>query len=169
MKRPTRTVPGQVMPSDVGQRLPWSFPLSPRYWRQRWRQTAAKVAAANERRRRRHGTGLSSAAPSASSLSSRDSQPAVRIEGLRKVFRTTDGMQKVSRAGVRQGLRAGRRAVEGRNECERDVLVRATSALVRLGNTPAALLLGQLGHTPGLVWGCMWRWMACPCTSLGTR
>lgn len=106
MKRPTHTVSGQVMPSDVGQRLPWSFPLSPRYWRQRWRQTAANVAAANERRRR-HGTGLSSGAPSASSLSSRDAQPAVRIEGLRKVFRTTDGMQKVSRAGVRARTEGG--------------------------------------------------------------
>lgn len=112
------------MPSDVGQRLPWAFPLSPHYWRQRWHQTAAHVAAANERRRHRgtRGTGLlSNAAPSASSLSSRDGAPAVRIEGLRKVFRTTDGMEKVGPLagwglggrlvggwpGVRVGLRAG--------------------------------------------------------------
>ena len=87
------------MPSDVGQRLPWTFPLSPHYWRQRWHQAAANVAAANERRRHRgsRGAGLltGSSAPSASSLSSRDAPPAVRIEGLRKVFRTTDGMEKV--------------------------------------------------------------------------
>lgn len=103
------------MPSDVGQRLPWAFPLSPHYWRQRWHQTAAHVAAANERRRHRgtRGTGLlSNAAPSASSLSSRDGAPAVRIEGLRKVFRTTDGMEKVGPLGL-AGWGLGGRLVGG--------------------------------------------------------
>ncbi len=87
------------MPSDVGQRLPWAFPLSPRYWRQRWRQNAAHVAAANERRQHRgsRGPGLLSRNPSASSLGSRSAPPAVRIEGLCKVFHTTDGMEKVGR------------------------------------------------------------------------
>jgi ABC-type multidrug transport system fused ATPase/permease subunit len=93
----------KVMPSDVGQRLPWAFPLSPHHWRQRWRQTTANVAAANERQRQRRGSWgaeLLSGAPSASSLSSRDAPPAVRIEGLRKVFHTTDGMEKVAVDGL---------------------------------------------------------------------
>ena len=78
------------MPSDVGQRLPWSFPLSRDYWRCQWRHLVAPApgaAAAKD-----DGIGLAGNTMGGAG----DSGAAVRIVGLRKVFQTTDGMEKVS-------------------------------------------------------------------------
>ncbi|KAL4853959.1 ATP-binding cassette sub-family A member 3 [Chlorella vulgaris] len=88
----------QVMPSDVGQQLHWTFPLSADYWRQQWRGLSAArrpPAAAwesdeEEEEGSRHGGGA-----------------AVRIVGLRKVFRTTDGMDKVAVDGLSLEIPAG--------------------------------------------------------------
>lgn len=84
--------PPQVMPSDVGQRLPWSFPLTPGYWRQCWGATAGSTASAAGEARGGHAGG--SGGDAGGSGVGGDSV-AVRIMNLRKVFRTTDGMDKV--------------------------------------------------------------------------
>ena len=90
----------QTVPSEVGgQQLPWSFPLSPAYWRQ---------LAPSWLRRRGDGDDGAAAALDAASRAEAggaggrggDAAAAVRIVGLRKVYPTTDGMQKAS--GQRQ-------------------------------------------------------------------
>ena len=81
----------QVMPSDVGQRLPWSFPLSRDYWRRQWRQLVASGPSAVTAKD--DGTGGSAGEEPMAGAGG--SAAAVRIVGLRKVFETTDGMEKV--------------------------------------------------------------------------
>lgn len=94
------------MPSDVGQRLPWTFPLSPDCWRPRHTGTRG----ARSRIAGRAGGGARDAAAEAAALAGaaaadgledgQEEDAAVRICGLRKVFRTTDGEEKVRRGAL---------------------------------------------------------------------
>ena len=70
----------QVIPSEVGQNLPWYFPFQYSYWCKR--PSPAKDA------------NISGSAASASDLHSADSTLAVSIVDLQKVFSTTEGIPK---------------------------------------------------------------------------
>lgn len=79
----------QVMPRDVGQRLPWYFVLQPSYWRGDALITKMVRADFGAPQEAPH----TAATPDAASDTATDA-PAVHLLQLTKLFRTTDGTVK---------------------------------------------------------------------------
>lgn len=103
------------MPSDVGQRLPWTFPLSTHYWRPRCAGKPGASGAADASSAARGTSGARAGAGSADEAEAGQAvDAAVRIRGLRKVFHTTDGMEKVRRGYAAGQVSKGARVRERR-------------------------------------------------------
>lgn len=138
---PPHTHP-QVMPSDVGQRMPWAFPLSPAFWRERWGTDSSSA------------TGGGAPGPShglAHGSSGSGGEAAVRVLGLRKVFRTTDGMDKVAVDGLSLDIPRGQvTALLGHNGAGKSTTISILSGLLQPSGGDALFFpLGAAGGGSG--------------------